>query len=360
MAVVNSINVFINLLQLSVGISNHFEKIPSEEEWYKVFEISNEQSLVGVIFFAIEKLPDNQKPPRLLLLEWIGLQNMIISRNHLLNKRATEVSTIIKGLGYDSCVLKGQSVASYYIRPVLRTPGDIDLWVDAPEKELISMLQRRYCVSNISYHHADVNFFNDVEVEIHYKASWLCNPFLNKKLQTFFNEQKTFQMQNHSGLGFNNPTTLFNSIHLLVHIYRHLFMEGIGLRQVMDYYYVITSLTEDENKEMLKVVADLKMSSFLYSILYVLHIVFAMPEQKMPCSMDEEKGKFLLHEILTGGNFGRYDKRNYHEECEGKIKRYIRTTKRLNRFIRYYPQEALWVPVWRIWHDTGRTLHLWN
>lgn len=35
------------------------------------------------------------------------------------------------------------------------------------------------------------------------------------------------------------PTLSFNVIYILSHLYRHVFTEGIGLRQLLDYYFVI-------------------------------------------------------------------------------------------------------------------------
>ena len=35
------------------------------------------------------------------------------------------------------------------------------------------------------------------------------------------------------------PTTAFNVIYQLCHLYHHFFDEGIGMRQMIDYYYVV-------------------------------------------------------------------------------------------------------------------------
>mgnify|MGYP004696135031 FL=1 len=37
------------------------------------------------------------------------------------------------------------------------------------------------------------------------------------------------------------PTTAFNVIYQLTHLYHHFFDEGIGMRQIIDYYYVVNN-----------------------------------------------------------------------------------------------------------------------
>ncbi len=353
------VSKFFSLIRISLGEKPNQYLIISPEEWDKIFNLSAKQSLLGVLFPALNKISEYEQIPREVLLRWLGSQSRTIAKNKLLDKRAAELTAILKELNMRTCVFKGQSVALYYPQPELREPGDIDIWVDGKPKDIISKIQKKYNIGTITYHHVDVQFFKDVEVEVHYKASWLCNPFLNVRLQKFFLEQKEIQMTNPSGKGFFSPTPLFDSIHSLVHIYRHFFQEGIGLRQMMDYFYILKALPKEDKPKTLLILSRLKMNKFLASVMFVMQEVFGMEDEFLLCPADTVNGSFLLDEILRAGNFGKFDIENVHKKNESKLHRFIRETKRQQRFVKSYPQEVLWIPFWRLWHNLGRSLRLW-
>ena len=80
----------------------------------------------------------------------------------------------------------------------------------------------------------------------------------------------------------------------------------------------------------------------------VLREVLGLSEDKMLVPVDIRRGEMLLHEILAGGNFGRYDSRN--GLGDGFIGHNLQRLCRDLRFLRYYPAEALSEPLFRIWH----------
>ena len=57
-----------------------------------------------------------------------------------------------------------------------------------------------------------------------------------------------FQLYEKSvGLAF--PSIRFNTVYSLLHIFRHVFHEGIGLRQLLDYYYILLHTNENIRRE---------------------------------------------------------------------------------------------------------------
>lgn len=145
------------------------------------------------------------------------------------------------------------------------------------------------------------------------------------------------------------PTARFNVIYQLVHIYNHLFQEGIGLRQIVDYYFVVI---RDEllviRGTLRRDLKHLGLWKFARAVMYVLHEVLGLSEEKMIAPMDEKRGKMLLAEILNGGNFGQYDERYGfgHSSFGHNIQRLYRDL----RLVRFYPAEALSEPIFRTWH----------
>ena len=157
---------------------------------------------------------------------------------------------------------------------------------------------------------------------------------------------------------FPVPNNAFNRIYILVHIYRHLFAEGIGLRQLLDYYFVLQQgFTESEREETLRILRSLGMMRFTRAVMWVLQEVFGMPDRYLLTSPDAKEGRFLLDEIMLAGNFGKYDERMQRAAGEGTFRWGLRKVLRNFRFVRSYPSEVLWSPIFKVWHLFWRIRH---
>ena len=80
-------------------------------------------------------------------------------------------------------------------------------------------------------------------------------------------------------------------------------------------------------------------------------------ESRMICEPNEKEGRILLEEIMKGGNFGQYDIRDAALKKGGMVKHGIWKLKRVMRLLSSYPEEALWEPVFRVWHLGWRLQH---
>jgi hypothetical protein len=218
----------------------------------------------------------------------------------------------------------------------------------------------------------------------------------------------------------------------LLHLYKHIFEEGIGLRQLLDYYFVVQNINDNDtqaepatirehgslrygasaydngnedkvqgtkykvqecknllnqraeasdlnslNSEAsaevlnqrgarLELFKKLGLKEFAGAVMYVMREVFAMPEERMLCKPDEKRGKKLLEEIMIGGNFGKFDDRyNWAETTNGSMDyrgaSYAFARLRHNfQFLRDYPSEVLWEPIFRVYHWVWRKFQLWK
>ena len=157
---------------------------------------------------------------------------------------------------------------------------------------------------------------------------------------------------------FPVPNAAFNRVYILVHIYRHLFAEGIGLRQLLDYYFVLKQgFTEIAREEPLRILRSLGMMRFTRAVMWVLQEVYAMPDRYLLTSPDAKEGRFLLDEIMLAGNFGKYDERMQRSVGEGTFRWGLRKVLRNFRFVRSYPSEVLWSPLFKVWHLFWRIRH---
>lgn len=114
------------------------------------------------------------------------------------------------------------------------------------------------------------------------------------------------------------------------------------------------------------IIAKLGLKEFAGAVMYVMREVFAMPEERMLCRPDEKRGRKLLEEIMIGGNFGKFDERyNWAETTNGSMDyrgaSYAFARLRHNfQFLKEYPSEVLWEPIFRVYHWVWRKFRLWK
>ena len=236
--------IFFDFLRFSIGSAKEIPGSLKEADWKELYAIAKKQCLVGVLFDGIKKLPaEHVGMKKELLLQWMAESQMLEKANVRLNDAAIQVSEWFRKKGFRTCILKGQGNALMYPNPYSRTPGDIDIWVEGGDKRVISFVRSISPHEKACYHHIEFPSYKGVEVEVHYRPSFLLCFWNNRKLQKYYERVKEEQFSHRVMLGKQGeiaiPTVEFNLIFQLTHIFSHLMNEGIGLRQLVDYYYVL-------------------------------------------------------------------------------------------------------------------------
>lgn len=369
--------VFFEFLQFCVGSVNEIPTSTKEADWEVLYAMAQKQALVGVLFHGIKDLPKELAPDTHLLLQWLGVAQNIRQQNIRLFMDSAKVCKNFKQEGFRNCILKGQGNALLYPDPYMRTPGDIDIYLAGGRERVMKYIDKVCPNQVMRYHHVDFPVLKTA-IEVHFTPSYMFFPVHNRRMQKWFEEAMDLQCSNivtlPDGYGeISVPTVNFNVIYILSHLYRHVFTEGIGLRQLLDYYYVLTSsnvkrdiLSGKPNNESLNppsifdiqdTLHHLGLWKFARAVMYVLHEVFGLPVEKMVAPVDEKEGKFLLSEIMRGGNFGQYDTRLGSKEDESKLHRYLRMNLRSLGFVKHYPTEALSEPLFRTWFAVSKKIH---
>ena len=344
---------FFQLLQIAIGKKKGNLIELSDDEWGSIHQMALEQSLLGIVLKAADSLTNKEhKIPDTPLFQWIGESEIIRRQNQRQNQLCEQLTAWFRSKDYRSCVLKGQGVARLYEEPDLRQSGDIDIWVDASRDSIVNKMRSDfYRVTCVDYVNCHVDFFSDTEVEVHFRPTYMFNPFTNRKVQKWICDNKEAQMLNADQLlGFSYPTIGFNLVFSLIHIYRHIFLEGIGLRQLMDYYTILSHSNVKERNEAMTTLQSFGLSKFVGSVMFVMQKVFDIESSFLLCEVNTEDGGFLLSEIIQGGNFGQFDDRNRFVPNEQKVKKAAFIIKRNMRFLKYYPSEVIWMPFFKIWH----------
>ena len=417
--------------------------------WQALYSFASKQALLGLCFDGIERLGEEYPEElrlnpigRELLVTWMGKAQQIRRQNMKVNVVASKLYSMLREDGLRCCILKGQGNALMYSNAYSRNPGDIDVWVNASREQITEYAKTHFEIGNdIRFQHLETSM-DGVPVELHFFPCTMNNPIYHARLQKWFKRNADLQCSNvvslPDGIGeIAIPTTAFNVIYQLTHLYHHFFDEGIGMRQIIDYFLVVNDFSknvfldtdfsnhpvplskegstshpdpltlrgEGGNRptrcsEPLRskdggpskvspdcagwdrrgvsgdIASDASVSSafttdssastaldvvqrelkylglwkFAGAVMFVLHEVLGLAEDKMIVPMDEKRGKLLLSEILNGGNFGKHFTKYGHFTQQGMAKKYFLKIWRNMHFVRYYPAEALSEPIFRTWH----------
>ena len=355
------LQIFFDFLRFCIVSADEIPSSLKEADWKELYAIAKKQCLLGILFDGIKKLPaEHVWMKKEILLQWMTESQMLEKANVRLNDAAIQVSEWFRKKGFRTCILKGQGNALMYPNPYSRTPGDIDIWVEGGDKRVISFVRSISPHEKACYHHIEFPSYKDIEVEVHYRPSFLLCFWHNRRLQKYYGMVKDEQFSHRVMLGEQGeiviPTAEFNIIFQLTHIYAHLMNEGIGLRQLLDYYYVLISddlsLIKDRVQKELK---ELGLWKFAGAIMYIMQEVFGMPASQLIVPPNEKYGKFVLNEVLEAGNFGKHDERN--RFGRSKLGHNLQRVYRDMRLMRYFPAEALSEPIFRTLHFFWRLRH---
>lgn len=368
-------NLFFELLRVAIGTEGALSRVPSPQEWKALYDMAKKQSLVGICFAGLQRLGADADSgfsklglTEMQYLTWMGMAAKIQQRNEVVNRQCVELQKRLAKDGFRSYIMKGQAVATLYRLHDndtlhydklchLRQSGDIDVYLDGGLEKVLSYARTFGKVEHVNELEMTVPVFSDTEVEFHYRPFIMRNPFKNKRLQAFFDSKKEDCFANRillkeggEKLEISAPTMEFNLVHQLAHIHLHLFTEGIGMRQLMDYYMVLRTVQEvSDVQEVQNVIHALCLDRFASALMWVLGYVLGMDRDTMFWEPNEKDGSFLLGEIMKGGNFGRHNENQ--NQRKGKVGYslwavFFRNL-RLSRFDR---GDWFWGPLWRVSH----------
>ena len=349
-------DLFFELLRVSVGKQDSLSRVPNEEEWKQLADIAYKQFMMGVCFASIQRLSEKGvSPPRDLLLQWATFSEQTKGRNIEKNTECLKLQNKLRQHGMRSCILKGQGNAMMYgkLAPQLeytRHSGDIDVWAEGGFERVVKFVLKYQPTKKITNRHIEFNVFDDTEVEMHFKPDRLINRIKDRKLQRWLKQEEERQMTHRvdfEGDSLIVPTTDFNMVFLLLHIYRHFFSNAIGLRQITDYFVLLQTneLNEEEKSRVRQLIHSFGLERFASALMWVLGHIFHLEKERMLWAPNESTGRFLLDEVMLMGNFGRTDDRFVRSKEAPHLVRYWQYCKGKMRFLWHFPAETFWLPI---------------
>lgn len=291
--------------------------------------------------------------PQKLYYQWLGAAVQIRQRNELMNLRCVELQSKLSSCRFKSTILKGQGIAALYGElKYFRQPGDIDVYVDCGRGKAIeyarSIGQERV---DWDYKHLHLKVFKDTEVEMHYRPDVSCNPFRNPHLQRFWILHKDNLFSGNEDLGcgvIDCPSDTMHIFFLIHHAYRHVICGGVGLRQIMDLFFALNNRNTADDDRLREWVEECGLTKIAEALMWILVNVFGAISFSLPWEVNENEGQFLLKEIMVGGNFGKADKR--YSKASNRFFILLKVLKRNIHLVRHYGSDALFAPLYYIWH----------
>lgn len=358
---------------ISMGRESSFEKDPSPEMWAHLFKMAKQQALLGVLNAGVHRLPAAQLPPAQLLAEWDRLAGKIVEIHSRHERQVAELEALFERKGLRGCVLKGTGLARLYPDPGRRQCGDIDVWVPGPRKAVIEAFADEFDVHDVIYQECKVDIFDDTVVEVHFHPTKMHNPFCNARLQRWLEKHNPIsspsavpcysERREESDLSSGTspalvyPDASFNAVFCMAHMYRHYLVGGLGLRQMMDYYYVLKELPAAGRGPAMQTLKRLGMGRFAAATMLALQYNFGLEDEYLLCKPDRKRGPKLINDMIKMGNFGILDPRNHGKEDEGALSRFFRKNRRVFSYLRLYPREILWAPFARLGQYFWRLCH---
>ena len=253
----NDITAFFAFLKYCLGYKENMSRVIAGMNWHELYSFASKQALLGLCFEGIERLGEEYPEElrlnpigRELLMTWMGKAQQIRRQNRKVNLVASKLFSMLREDGMRCCVLKGQGNALMYPNPYSRTPGDIDVGVNASREDITEYAKCHFKLEDdIRLQHLETSL-DGVPVELHFFPCSMNNPIYHARLQKWFRRNADLQCSHIVGLpdGAGDiaiPTTAFNVVYQLTHLYHHFFDEGIGMRQIIDYFLVVNDFSKN-------------------------------------------------------------------------------------------------------------------
>lgn len=318
--------------------------------WENIFGWSKLQTVTGIIYEGINHLPDNLLPPEDLLLRWVVEVDSIERKNLLMNQVIVELYNLFERKGIKPILLKGQGVATFYTKPLLRESGDVDLYFSSPQEYMKAecLIEDFGIALRKNPDQSHTYDWKGVVVQHHSTLLDVSNPFAEKLVHDFVRQvgyvQQTLSWDNYH-FDIKMPSPCLNVLLLNLHILKHALGWGIGLRQLCDLACVTDAYGENVNfphlDEIYKRLGVSKWCDLLYSFLNI-----NLGKEGRQHSRISPKD--LEDVIWRGGNFGQsLASRSCLSDAvwKRKIKTLFAFSRRFAFACKYAPKEAGWLYV---------------
>ena len=319
-------------------------------DWEEVYQLAEEQSIIGVVLAGIEHI--NVKPPQELLLQWIGEVQMQEQQNKSMNLFIAGLVVWLRKADIYALLVKGQGIAQCYEKPLWRTSGDIDILLDGENyekaKALLIPLADEVQGEDVGKKHQAI-IIKGFDVELHGKMHFGLSRKADKELEAVIEDalkRGGARIWTYNNSDVYLPNADNDVILVFTHFLRHFFIEGVGLRQICDWCRLLWAYKDSLNHGLLeKRIRRMELMSEWKALASLAVDLLGMPVEAMPMydSRFTVKGEQVLERILKSGNMGHNNDLSYRTKYSGITYKLVALWRRVKDFASFtliFPVDA--------------------
>jgi hypothetical protein len=346
-------NKYLEFIRWSLHQADEAPSCISEIDWQELLSFAKKQTIIGIYWQGIQRLGDvANKPSEDDVMDWMGEYIKIVRRNTKTDDAVAWLAKFMRSNDIGFFVFKGQTVASYYPTPEIRTSGDVDFYVFKKDWDRAKSLLTKEVTITDDHSGQHLEFTKDgVPFEMHYHtavfASGSKQRYWDELIESYFDDVLDHVEINDVEVPTLPPT--LNSIYLFVHIYHHFLKEGIALRQFIDWMMFLEAKHDEIVKYELTAKLDrLRLTKAFRAFGAVLVDVLGMDSKFFPLEItysDRKYEKKIMSIVLKYGNFGKYGRKEQQGGWKHSIETGLRSIRHITQFFWLSPAEnLLWIP----------------
>ena len=228
------------LYLLQLGLSGKIKEsvidIKYDIDWYTVYTLALRSGVSAIVLDAIGLLPEEVRPSKPILLQWIGQSTMMERMYAKHRERIVELADFYNQNGIRMLLLKGYGCSLCYPKPEHRPTGDLDVYLFGKQEEADILVEKQLGIKvHREYHKHSTFKYGGVEVENHAKfiddVSHKSNIRFEQILMSVLDKEECLPSPIDNVL---LPSSTFNALFLLRHTGEHFASNEITLRHVLD------------------------------------------------------------------------------------------------------------------------------
>lgn len=315
-------------------------------DWQEVNRLAEEQSVVGLVTAGLELVRD-VKVPQEVLLQFVGQSLLIEQQNLAMNNFTGGLIEKMRQAGINALLVKGQGVAQCYERPLWRSSGDVDFFLDAENyeraKHFIIPLASSPGHEGEHIKHFEVTI-DPWLVELH--GTLRCG--LSAKIDRVIDNIQRDTFENGRIRYWKNgdvdiplPEANNDVIFVFTHFIKHFFKGGIGLRQICDWCRLLWTFRDTIDKSLL----EERINTMRLGTEWKAFAAFAVeylgaPSDIMPLYSNETRWKKkalkIKDYILEVGNFGHNRDLSYYSKHTYFVRKAISFGRRCSDMLKHF------------------------
>ncbi len=349
-----TVQVFFELLKAGLWEKDVRLSRFGDIDFAAIMQLAEEQSVVGLITAGLEQVKD-VKVPQVWTLQFIGSTLQIEQRNKAMNQFIEGLVGVLRKKGIYTLLVKGQGVAQCYERPLWRSSGDVDLFLTEENYTKAKSYLLEY--GTLISHETEKNKerlnaefqVGEWLVELHGTQHANLSKRMDREIDAIQDDifaKGKVRVWRNGGTDVYLPAATEDITFVFAHILQHLFLGGIGLRQVCDWSRLLW--THRDSFDFVALKSYLRKMGVMseWRVFGCIAVdTLGMSVEAMPFydSSFKKKADKLLGYIVEVGNFGHNKDDGYLRKYSGLKRKIITFWKQMMdsmRLSRVFPLDA--------------------